>query len=99
MNAKRGLRGFAFALLAVWGSSCVTASEVTRQRASFDFNCPEDKITTTLVSGGENTMGATIGARGCGKRAVYVRAQAGMVLNSPIQTEDAPTPGSSAPGQ
>lgn len=44
--------------------------EVTR-RFSFEFSCPADQVTTTTI---ENTRGyiVTMGADGCGQRAVYV---------------------------
>ena len=63
--------------------------QLTKQRAAFDFNCPQEKLEVKMLSGmSERGTGAVFGAQGCGKRATYIRKEvAGMTLNSEI-TED-----------
>ncbi len=65
--------------------------QLTKERAAFDLNCAHDKIDVQMISGAaERGTGSVFGARGCGKKATYIRQeQAGVTLNSPIQ-EDKP---------
>ncbi|MCP4133114.1 MAG: hypothetical protein GY754_19260 [bacterium] len=63
-------------------SCSVLSKRLERQaaeRASFDFNCPKEKIKATQLGGT-----SSFGVRGCGKRATYVLGNSGWVLNSPI---------------
>jgi len=63
--------------------------QLTLERATFDLNCPQDKIAVTQLSGiSERGSGSVFGAVGCGKRATYLRtARSGIMLNSPIQDD------------
>jgi hypothetical protein len=76
-------------LLGTCLAGCMASgTDLTRERAAFDLNCAQDKIEVSMLSGmSERGTGAVFGARGCGKRATYVRAHAGIVLNSPISED------------
>lgn len=57
-------------------------AEITR-RFAYEFECPEAEIRTTVLSHDPNTEWiSTMGADGCGRRAVYVWASGSWVLNS-----------------
>jgi len=56
------------ALCATEMLACATASDQLRQRAAFDFNCPEDHIKIQSLSQTER------GVTACGKRATYIYA-------------------------
>jgi hypothetical protein len=56
------------------------------QRASFDLNCPAEKIETTVLAVGGNGMyfddwATQVGAAGCDQRAVYIRTPQGWLAN------------------
>jgi hypothetical protein len=71
-------------------SGCMASGiQLTRDRAAFDLGCPQEKINVTMISGAaENGTGSVFGAKGCGKRATYIRQeQTGVTLNSPIQED------------
>ena len=71
-------------------SGCMASGiQLTKDRAAFDLNCPKEQINVQMLSGiSENGTGATFGARGCGKRASYIRHEiAGVSLNSQIQED------------
>ncbi len=73
----------AVAALAFVATGCV--HDQVRRRAAFDLNCPETTVEVVTITA--NSYGAT----GCGKRASYVTAVGvGVVLNSPVQQDDAP---------
>jgi hypothetical protein len=59
-----------------------------RDRASFDFGCPKERIQLKDLDGRDLSFGAT----GCGKRASYVWVRSSVILNSPIMTEEAAAP-------
>lgn len=63
--------------------------DLTRERAAYDFKCSEDRVLVAQVSGEtEKTRGAVFGARGCGKRATYIRQhRGGVTLNSAIEED------------
>lgn len=63
--------------------------QLTKERAAFDMGCPQEKIDVTMLSGAaERGTGSVFGAKGCGKRATYIRQeQTGVTLNSPIQED------------
>ena len=63
--------------------------QLTKERAAFDLGCPQEKIDVTMLSGAaERGTGSVFGAKGCGKRATYIRQEeTGVTLNSPIQEE------------
>lgn len=65
------------------------------QRASFDFQCPADRIAVTKLGG--NVVGAT----GCGHRATYVRVAGGWGESSWVMNtfDDRVAPGSAATEQ
>ena len=87
------MRNNALVTLLVLGlatSACMASgTQLTQEKAAFDFNCAKDTITVTQLSGmSERGSGAVFGARGCGKRASYVRTpESGVILNSPIQED------------
>jgi hypothetical protein len=58
-----------------------------RNRASFDFNCPQESIQVQDLDG----RSLSFGARGCAKRATYVWKGSTVILNSPIAS-DPPAP-------
>lgn len=47
-------------------TGCFSAQGTVEARAAYDFNCPEDDVTVTNVSG------TTYAASGCGRKALYV---------------------------
>ena len=63
--------------------------QLTKERAAFDLGCPQEKIDVAMLSGAaERGTGSVFGAKGCGKRATYIRQeQTGVTLNSPIQDD------------
>ncbi|MCY1008354.1 hypothetical protein OV079_22910 [Nannocystis pusilla] len=70
------------------------------QRASFDLNCPADKIGLTVLAVGGNGMwfddwATQVGASGCDQRVVYIRTPQGWVAN--IARTDAAQPPPAAP--
>jgi hypothetical protein len=66
---------------------CAGPREIVRQRAAFDFTCPETTIATQQLPGGG------MGAIGCGKKASYVWTGNAWALNSPItETTETPAP-------
>ena len=65
-----------------------SGTQLVRDRAGFDLNCPKEQLNIKHLSGVENGTGATFGVRGCGKRATYVRHDInGVALNSAIQPD------------
>lgn len=58
-------------------------------RASFDMDCPRDKIDLTIINANQHGYPETIGVRGCDKKAVYVRPdrQTNWILNSDATRE------------
>jgi hypothetical protein len=77
--------------LLLGAAGCLSSgTNLTRERASFDLGCPADKIAITQLSGvSERGTGSVFGARGCGKKATYIRHEAaGVSLNSPIQPDE-----------
>jgi hypothetical protein len=48
------------------------AAKSVKQRAAFDFSCPEKDITTSEVVKNEYGFVRNVGAEGCGKKAIYV---------------------------
>jgi hypothetical protein len=80
---KRGLL-----LLFVLTGCASSGIDLTRDRATFDLNCPKDQISVEKLEGPLGDVGSVFGARGCGKRASYVQKQAqNVLLNSPIQED------------
>lgn len=76
------------ALTGCWSSG----TSLVRTRSAVELDCPEADIEVEMISGlAENGRGATFIARGCGKRATYIRADAAaVVLDSPIQVDEGP---------
>lgn len=75
---------------ALFAAGCAPSGiQLTKERAPFDLNCPADKVQVTMISGsGERNSGSVFGARGCGKKATYVRTpKSGVVMNSEIQKD------------
>ena len=72
-------------------AGCINFGEQVRQRASFDFNCPEPSIAIQALGMSD------YGAAGCGKRATYTVLDnaGGVAVTTPPQT-DGPAP--TAPG-
>jgi hypothetical protein len=53
-----------------------------KARAKFDFDCPAEKLATTVVTTyGENVV-QQFGVSGCDHRAIYVLSASGWVLNA-----------------
>ncbi len=78
-------------LLLLGIAGCLSSgTNLTRERATFDLGCPAEKIEITQLSGAsERGTGSVFGARGCGKKATYIRHEAtGVSLNSPIQADE-----------
>jgi hypothetical protein len=65
----------------VFPTACASASDVVRDRASYDFDCPRDQIETAAI----NTL--TLAARGCGKKSVYVSNGHTYVRNAEISPD------------
>jgi len=91
MNLSRASRALS-AGIAIGAASmgCMASGiQLTKERAAFDLNCAQDKIDVQMISGAaERGTGSVFGARGCGKKATYIRQeQTGVTLNSPIQDE------------
>ena len=64
-------------------SSTEHAFEVVKNRASFELECPKDKIEVTVLNAEGTPARATqIGVLGCGHKAVYVASYSGWVMNS-----------------
>ncbi|MFP2911260.1 hypothetical protein ACLESD_40800 [Pyxidicoccus sp. 3LFB2] len=65
-------------------------------RASFEMNCPKEKMQVQSLNvplDSNAAIGSQVGVQGCDKRAVYVLAQgAGWLLNNQQQMEEAPAP-------
>jgi len=60
-------------------------AQFVRQRAAFDFNCPEESIEVVDAGGG------AVGALGCGKKASYLFVSGvGWTRNSEIQSGGVP---------
>lgn len=58
---------FAVALGLLFSSACAGATETQlRDRAVFDFDCPEDQVELHEIDD------RTMGVQGCGQRATYV---------------------------
>jgi hypothetical protein len=70
------------ALLCALAAACASATDVVRDRASYDFGCPKDQIETKSL---EAPM--TIEARGCGKRSVYTSNGRTYVRNGEIVSD------------
>jgi hypothetical protein len=52
-------------------------------RAAFEFNCPRENISLTLLAVDRNGFAQSVGATGCDKKAVYVSMPDGAwILNS-----------------
>jgi hypothetical protein len=66
---------------AAWGllAGCTGPRVQVRERASFDFDCPEERI------GVESTSAGWL-ARGCGKEATYLVQRELVERNSEIKT-------------
>jgi hypothetical protein len=62
-------------------TGCASSYEMVKQRASFEFGCPSERIATTQLAG------AAIGATGCGKQATYIwdRSSVSWARDSEIQ--------------
>lgn len=62
------------------------AESAVKSRASFDFNCPSEQITLTLLETTNQPYSfrypELIGARGCGQQATYVSAGSTWVMDS-----------------
>jgi hypothetical protein len=59
--------------------------EAVKNRASFEFECPKDKLELVVLNALSSPMGdqvMQIGATGCGHKAVYVRSVGGWVMNT-----------------
>jgi hypothetical protein len=69
------------AFLCVFASACASASDVVRDRASYDFACPRDQVETVPIG----TL--AIEARGCGKKSVYVSNGHTYVRNAEISPD------------
>ncbi|MEZ4222473.1 MAG: hypothetical protein R3B13_16155 [Polyangiaceae bacterium] len=54
-----------FFVLSVLLSACFTAEDTVHARAAHDFDCPEERISVTKVSG------SSYSASGCGQTATY----------------------------
>ena len=76
-------------LLVVILSGCATsegnwknAQETVIELASFDLNCPKEKIKLTklneICNGGMQCRAKSVGAEGCGKRMRYVEISLGQ---------------------
>lgn len=64
-------------------SSTEHAFEVVKNRASFELECPKDKIELTVLNvEGIPARAVQIGVSGCGHKAVYVSSYSGWVMNS-----------------
>jgi hypothetical protein len=50
-------------------------SDVVRKRASFDLNCPEEKLQIVEVTTDSSGWVKTFGAVGCEQRVAYVRLE------------------------
>ncbi len=81
-------------------AGCATSrgmQDNVRKRATFDLNCPADKIQVIEIEPPANTsMGAlgTWGARGCGRQATYVQERyttSSVVMNSPVAPDTSST--------
>lgn len=88
------MRILACAALGLLAASCWAPGQpLVAKRASAEFPCPEEKIDVEMISGlNAQGRGATFIARGCGKRATYIRADmTAVLLDSPIQTDGTTT--------
>ncbi|MDC0721400.1 hypothetical protein POL25_31120 [Nannocystis sp. bb15-2] len=70
------------------------------QRASFDLNCPAEKLALTVLAVGGNGMffddwATQVGVSGCEQRVVYIRTAQGWIAN--IARSDAAQPPPSNP--
>ncbi len=60
-----------------------SAPREVSQRFAYEFRCPVEQVQTTAIAASpHNDWTVTIGADGCGQRAVYVYANGVWVLNS-----------------
>ena len=76
---------------------CVTYrkdfTENALDRVSFEMKCPKEQIQLTGLTGpiDQSMMalgtGGQVGVQGCGQRAVYVRTDAGWLLNSNAKSD------------
>jgi hypothetical protein len=66
---------------------CTGLGPQVRERAAFDFSCPEDRVAVDALRFGYV-------ARGCGKEAVYIVQQGQVTRDSEIRkaVEKPPTP-------
>jgi len=69
------------AVVCVLASACASASDVVRDRASYDFDCPREQVETVPIG----TL--TIAAHGCGKKSIYVSNGHTYVRNSEISPD------------
>jgi len=58
-------------------------------RAEFDMDCPKEKLKLTIINANRHGYPETIGVRGCGHKAVYVRPdnQENWILNTNAKAE------------
>jgi hypothetical protein len=87
-------------VIATSGCAWGLHEDALRTRAAFDFQCPEDKIALTkLAPGNDASIGAIMGADGCGRRATYVQEQLGSwIMNTATgKVESAPSSSPAAP--
>ena len=57
--------------------------EEIKNRASFEFDCPKEKINVVILNTYSNgPTPSQIGASGCNKKAVYIRSNHAWVMNT-----------------
>ena len=56
----------------VYPSDVERSFAAVRNRASFEFDCPKDQLTLTVLNTSSDSI-SQIGATGCGHKSVYVR--------------------------
>lgn len=67
-------------LILLLSTSCAIQEKqlgAVTKRASFDLNCPQNNLSTTMLNSSE--FGTAVGVTGCGQRATYIVQ--GSVLN------------------
>ena|ERR1700733_8447535 len=57
------------------------AFEAVKGRASFELDCPKDKIDVVVLAA-QGVVPEQIGATGCGHKVVYVATPSGWVVNT-----------------
>ena len=83
-----------------------SGGDVLLQRATFDMNCPANQMAAQVLQRvGMFQVATSVGVRGCGRQANYIRGYGGYggagtwMLNGPIMQVEAPPPPPGPPPQ